>query len=220
MIKTIIFDLDGTLLNTIGDLTDAVNFVMRSYGEPEHTEEEVLSFVGNGNRNLMIRAIPDGENCPTFEEQFAAFKEYYVAHDCVRTAPYDGILELLTELKTRGVKMGIVSNKMHDAVVSLSKHFFADTIDFACGVGEGRQIKPARDIPDAVMQALSADPETTVYIGDSDVDFKTASNAKLPCLLVSWGFRPRSLLESFLTEGAVGIADSPAEILEMLDEMA
>ena len=148
---TILFDLDGTLLNTLEDLTDAVNYVMDAYDFPEHSIEDVRCFVGNGIRVLMQRAIPEGEENPQFDEAFELFKRYYLAHNKVKTRPYDGIMELLGELKKRGVHMAIVSNKNQPTVEALCEEEFQGLISVAVGDGEGRARKPA---PDGPMEAI------------------------------------------------------------------
>ena len=218
--NTVIFDLDGTLLDTLDDLTDAVNHVMTAYGQPVHTREAVRAFVGNGIRNLMIRAIPDGEECESFEAQFSEFKSYYTAHSREKTRPYAGITELLKELKERGFATAIVSNKAQEPVTILAEEYFGDLIDAAVGDGEGRRIKPA---PDACKEAVrrlgnlypnrKISSDTCLYIGDSDVDAITAENSGMDYILVSWGFRSRDLLEKY---SAIRIADEPEDIAEEL----
>lgn len=136
---TILFDLDGTLLNTLEDLTDAVNYVMRTYGYPQHSVEAVRTFVGNGIRVLMEQATPQGEKNIRFEEGFQLFQQYYLAHNKIKTRPYEGIMELLKELKRREIKMAIVSNKNQPSVSALQKEEFQELIDVAVGDGEGRQ---------------------------------------------------------------------------------
>ena len=218
--NTIIFDLDGTLLDTLDDLTDAVNYVMDKHDEPTHTREAVRSFVGNGIRNLMIRAIPGGEGCESFEEQFAEFKSYYTAHSREKTRPYAGITDLLKELKERGFATAIVSNKAQEPVSILADEYFGELIDAAVGDGDGRRIKPAPDACEEAMRRLGdlypdrrIDSDTCLYIGDSDVDAMTAENSGMDYILVSWGFRSRDLLEKY---SAVGIADEPEDIAEGL----
>lgn len=193
--ETILFDMDGTILDTLEDLKDAVNYVMRINGEPEHSLEEIRSFVGNGMKKLMIRSIPGGEENPTFEKQFKEYQDYYPPHSKIKTKPYDGILDFMRECKSRGIKLAVVSNKQQPAVTELADYYFEGMFDAAVGDGEGRTVKPAPDAPFEAMKRIGANPKTTLYVGDSDVDAATAENAGLDCVLVTWGFRERELLE-------------------------
>ena len=213
--RTILFDLDGTLLNTIEDLASSVNYVMRTYGQPEHSVDDVRRMVGNGARRLMERAIPSGADCPTFEEELALQKEYYLAHSRVATKPFDGIIPLLQECQNRGIMTGVVSNKDHPAVRELCYYFFKDLVTESVGNGEGRRVKPYPDSCYEAMMRLAADKAGTLYVGDSEVDAQTAANAGIDCVLVSWGFRPRRLLEE---QDAVAVIDSPEELLAFLPE--
>lgn len=210
--NTYIFDLDGTLLDTLGDLAAAVNYALRCYGMPEHSRDEVRRFVGNGVRLLMMRAVPDGEQNPRFEEVFATFRQYYLEHSLDTTRPYDGISETLVALKERGCRLAVVSNKFYAATQELCRHFFPDTIEVAVGEheAEGIRKKPA---PDTVIEALSqlgVSAENAVYVGDSDVDLQTARNAGLPCISVLWGFRDREFLTA---NGATTFISTPKELL-------
>lgn len=210
--QTYIFDLDGTLLDTLGDLAASVNYAMRTHGMPEHTVDEVRCFVGNGVRRLMERAVPVGTAHPVFEAAFATFRRHYMEHSLDTTRPYEGIPEMLCELKRRGRHTAVVSNKFDAATKELCRHFFADTIDVAVGEheAEGIRKKPA---PDTVLQALSqlgVGQEGTVYVGDSDVDILTARNSGLPCISVLWGFRDREFL---LAHGAETFITQPSELL-------
>ena len=209
---TYIFDLDGTLLNTLDDLASAVNFALRSYGMPEHTRDDIRRFVGNGVRLLMIRAVPAGEQNPQFEEVFNTFRQYYMQHSLDTTRPYDGIQEVLLTLRQRGCRLAVVSNKFDAATKELCKHFFPHSIEVAVGEheAEGIRKKPA---PDTVIEALSqlgVSADNAVYVGDSDVDLQTARNAGLPCISVLWGFRDKDFL---LAHGATTFITSPQELL-------
>ena len=209
---TYIFDLDGTLLNTLDDLASAVNFALRSYGMPEHTRDDIRRFVGNGVRLLMIRAVPAGEQNPQFEEVFNTFRQYYMQHSLDTTRPYDGIQEVLLTLRQRGCRLAVVSNKFDAATKELCKHFFPHSIEVAVGEheAEGIRKKPA---PDTVIEALSqlgVSADNAVYVGDSDVDLQTARNAGLPCISVLWGFRDKDFL---LAHGATTFITSPRELL-------
>ncbi|MCI5501193.1 MAG: HAD-IA family hydrolase [Lachnospiraceae bacterium] len=208
--KAVIFDLDGTLLNTLEDLTDAVNHVMRQFNYPEHTIEEIRSFVGNGIKLLIERSLPDGKDNPEFDKIFSEFKLYYTSHCQIKTRPYDGIMELIAALKEQGYKLAIVSNKNQSAVTELNNIYFSDYISTAIGEKEGVRKKPA---PDTVIKALSElgiSSDDAVYVGDSDVDRETAENSNMDCISVTWGFRDRKLLESL---NPYAIIDKPAELL-------
>lgn len=212
-IEAVIFDLDGTLLNTLYDLTDAVNWALEKFGQPICTMEEIRCFVGNGLRNLMKKAVPHGEDNPIFEDLFKIFRDYYQSHCNRKTAPYDGILELMKELKGRGVKMAIVSNKIDAGVKELNNIHFSEYVDVAIGEREGIGRKPAPDSVNEALHILGVDKEHAVYVGDSDVDILTAQNAEIRCISVSWGFRD----EAFLMEHGAGIMiDRPLELLEYL----
>lgn len=212
MYDTYIFDLDGTLLDTLDDLAAAVNYALRQHGMPEHTREDVRRFVGNGVRLLMTRAIPDGEDNPLFEATFQTFREYYMEHSLDTTRPYDGIPELLGELRARGKRVAVVSNKFYAATSELCHHFFPDTVEVAIGEheAEGIRKKPAPDTVKEAFRQLGVDSRNAVYIGDSDVDLQTARNAGLPCISVLWGFRDRTFLEA---HGATTFVTTPEEIL-------
>ena len=210
--QTYIFDLDGTLLDTLGDLAASVNYAMRTHGMPEHSVDEVCRFVGNGVCRLMERAVPGGAAHPAFEAAFATFRRHYMEHSLDTTRPYKGIPEMLQELKRRGRHTAVVSNKFDAATKELCRHFFPDTIDVAVGEheAEGIRKKPA---PDTVLQALSqlgVGQEGAVYVGDSDVDIQTARNSGLPCISVLWGFRDREFL---LAHGAETFVSQPSELL-------
>ena len=212
---TFVFDLDGTLLDTLGDLAAAVNYSMRTHGMPEHPVDDVRRFVGNGVRRLMERAVPDGPQNPLFENALATFRAYYLEHSLDTTCPYAGIMEMLEELKRRGKRLAVVSNKFQAATEELCHHFFPDTIEVVIGENEavGIRKKPA---PDTVFEALrrlnSGNSGNSVYVGDSDVDILTARNSGLPCVSVLWGFRSRDFL---LRHGATMLVASPSELLAL-----
>lgn len=210
--STYIFDLDGTLLDTLGDLAASVNFALREHGMPEHSIDDVRSFVGNGVRLLMERAIPDGTDNPDFEATFATFRQYYMAHSLDTTRPYDGVPEALRELRNRGCQLAVVSNKMMAATQELIRHFFPDTIAVAIGEheAEGIRKKPAPDTVFAALRELGVGQEGAVYVGDSDVDIRTAENAGLPCISVLWGFRDKDFL---IKHGAKTLISAPSELL-------
>ena len=211
MYKTYIFDLDGTLLDTLSDLAAAVNYALRTHGMPEHSIDDVRRFVGNGVRKLMERAIPDGAANPQFDETFATFRQYYMAHSLDTTRPYEGIPEALAALKARGCRLAVVSNKMMAATQELCQHLFPDTIEVAIGENEAEGIrkKPAPDTVFAALKALGVGKEGTVYVGDSDVDIETARNSGLPCISVLWGFRDRDFL---IQHGAKTFISDPGNL--------
>lgn len=215
MYNTVIFDLDGTLLNTLEDLTDSVNYAMEAFGYPVKTIEQVRKAVGNGIAKLIYRCVPEGTPEADTEHCIEKFREYYVQHMQDKTGPYDGILPMLARLKEAGMKMAIVSNKFDAGVKELRDEFFADYIEVAIGESPDVKAKPA---PDCVFKALSelgAKAEEAIYVGDSDVDVYTAKNAGLFCVGVTWGFRDRELLQE---KGANHIIDSPDALIEFLLE--
>ena len=210
--NTYIFDLDGTLLDTLTDLAASTNYALRTHGMPEHTIDEVRRFVGNGVRKLMERAVPDGADNPLFDEAFATFRQYYMEHSLDTTRPYEGIPEMLAALKAKGCHLAVVSNKMMAATQELCRHFFPDTIEVAIGENEAEGIrkKPAPDTVIAALRQLGVGQEGAVYVGDSDVDIETARNSGLPCISVLWGFRDRDFL---LQHGAKTLISAPSELL-------
>lgn len=212
MYSVYIFDLDGTLLNTLGDLAASCNYALRVHQMPERSIDEVRRFVGNGVRKLMQRAVPDGEDNPLFEETLASFRQHYLEHSLDTTRPYDDIPEMLKELRRRGCRTAVVSNKFDTATKVLCHHFFADSIEVAIGEheSEGIRKKPAPDTVEEALRQLGVGKEKAVYIGDSDVDILTARNAGLPCISVLWGFRDREFLQQ---SGATTFVSAPAQLL-------
>ena len=215
MKKAVIFDLDGTLLNTLDDLADSTNYALSRFGYPTRTIEEVRQFVGNGVAKLIERAIPEGKNNPNFEKCLAIFKENYAQNMYNETAPYNGIIEMLSNLKSKGIKIAVVSNKFDLAVKELCKKYFEGFIDFAAGENEAQGIKkkPAPDTVISVLNEFNFASEDAVYVGDSDVDIMTAKNSKMPCISVTWGFRDEKFL---LENGATILINAPSEIYKHL----
>lgn len=215
MKKIVIFDLDGTLLNTLDDLADSTNYALSKFGYPTRTIEEVRQFVGNGVAKLIERAIPDGKNDPNFEKCLSIFKENYAQNMYNKTAPYNGIIEMLSNLKSKGIKIAVVSNKFDLAVKELCKKYFEGFIDFAAGENEAQGIKkkPAPDTVISVLTEFNFAPEDAVYVGDSDVDIMTAKNSNMPCISVTWGFRDKKFL---LENGATILINAPSEIYNHL----
>ena len=209
--STYIFDLDGTLLDTIQDLATSVNYALSQCRMPERTLDEVRRFVGNGVRLLMIRAVPDGEDNPRFQEAFDIFRSHYLEHSLDTTAPYPGIIDMLERLKAGGKRLAVVSNKFDTATKELIRHFFGNLIEVAIGENEaaGVRKKPAPDTVNEALRQLGVGKENAVYVGDSDVDLQTARNSGLPCISVLWGFRDREFL---LENGATTFVQSPDNI--------
>ncbi|MCI7705030.1 MAG: HAD-IA family hydrolase [Clostridiales bacterium] len=215
-IKAVIWDLDGTLLNTLDDLAASVNAALAMNGMPLRSTEEVRAFVGNGIRNLMIRAVPGGEANPAFDKALEDFIRHYGAHSRDRTRPYDGILEMLDKLSAAGVKHAIVSNKIDFAVKALSRAYFGERMCAAIGDDPSRARKPAPDSVLAAMREMGVTAQETVYVGDSDVDVLTARNAGVPCVAVLWGFRDEACLRA---AGAERLARTPDELREIIGRL-
>ena len=213
MVDTIIFDLDGTLLDTLEDLTDSVNYAMERFGLPTHTLDAVRGFVGNGVAKLIERAIPQGVQNPSYEAIFEAFKEHYAKQCEDKTRPYEGIMELLALLKEHGYHLAIVSNKFDGAVKQLCNKYFGEYISVAIGESDQVKRKPAPDTVYQALRELGSDGSRAIDVGDSEVDLQTAQNAKLPCVSVTWGFRTK---EQLLNAGAELIIRTPQELPELL----
>lgn len=211
--RAVIFDLDGTLLDTLDDLADAVNYAMKAHGYPTHSREAVCRFVGDGIRSLITRALPEGEDNPQFEEVLDTFRTYYAAHSQCKTAPYPGILALLKGLREAGLRVAVVSNKFDAAVRALCAHYFGELVEVAVGESPAVPKKPAPDTVLRAMQLLDVKPAECIFIGDSDVDIKTAQNAGIPCISVLWGFRDRAFL---LAHGAQQLAADVGELAALL----
>lgn len=206
---TYVFDLDGTLLSTLGDLAASCNHALRANRMPERTIDEVRRFVGNGVKKLMERAIPGGLDNPLFEKTFADFRQHYMHHNLDTTCPYPGVMEMLESLRSRGKKVAVVSNKFYAATQALCKHFFGDLVDVAIGEREGIRKKPAPDTVNEALAQMNVGKERAVYIGDSDVDIMTANNCGMPCISVLWGFRDYDFL---VEHGATIFVTSPLQL--------
>ncbi len=194
--KAVIFDLDGTLLDTLGDLHVAVNHALRAFSFPERSLEEVRRFIGNGVVKLMERATPDGTGEKINKECLDVFREYYLAHMQDTTAPYEGVIELIEKLKEKGIKTAVVSNKLHQAVFELCQDYFSGLIDEAIGVSVEIERKPSPVNVFKALEKMGVTANECVYIGDSEVDVQTARNAGVECIGVTWGFRDRGELEA------------------------
>ncbi|MBQ3999927.1 MAG: HAD family hydrolase [Oscillospiraceae bacterium] len=213
MITTVIFDMDGTVLNTLDDLAASVNYVLTRYGMPVHCTEDYRRYFGNGIRYALQCAVPKGTEEAAIDQMIPVFREHYNAHCLDKTRPYDGIQELMKALRDRGYKLAIVSNKIDSAVKELNAKFFSDYVDVAIGEREGIRRKPAPDTVVQALEELKSAKHEAVYIGDSEVDLQTAANAGLPCISVLWGFREKD----FLTEqGAAVFVNTPQEIYDLL----
>lgn len=210
--QTILFDMDGTLLNTLCDLYASVNAILRALGHPERTLDEVRRFVGNGAERLIRRAMPEGSGNAAIDDALRRYQAYYAAHCRDSTMPYDGILPLLEALRTAGKQIAVVSNKPDGAVKLLSAEHFGGLMRVAIGESPACRRKPWPDTVEAALEALGAPKTGAVYVGDSEVDVETAKNAGLPLIAVSWGFRGRAALEA---AGAETIVDTPEELLEL-----
>ena len=216
MTDTIIFDLDGTLLNTLEDLMLSTNYALKSFNYPERTLEEIRNFVGNGVAKLIERAIPNGRCNPDFEACLECFKSQYSQTLKAHTAPYDGIIDMLLKLQEKGYKIAVVSNKFDKAVKDLCKLYFDTLVPVA--IAEGKNTRP-KPYPDGVFKAvleLNSTISNAIYSGDSDVDVETAHNAGLKCIGVTWGFRSVNVLKN---AGADYIINTPDEIIEILDNL-
>lgn len=194
--QAILFDLDGTLLDTLEDLADSVNAILKKYGFPLRDREEIRRFLGNGSERLMKEALPKDISETDFAKYLEEYQAYYKAHMEEKTAPYDGILPLLGELRKRGIKIGVVSNKFDLAVKGLCEKYFPGTIDAAAGEREadGIRRKPAPDMVLIAAEWLGVYVQDCLYVGDSEVDILTAQNAGMDCVSVTWGFRDEGFL--------------------------
>lgn len=207
----VIFDLDGTLTDTLGDLRNSVNYALNQFGFPERSLDEVRSFVGNGVRRLIYLSVPENTSEEVSEKCLDVFKEYYKENSLVETKPYDGIIEMIEKLRNDGVKTAVVTNKMHEAAEDIVRIFFGNLIDVTLGQVDGVAQKPQPDGINLVLEKLGVSKEKAVYVGDSEVDCITAKNAEIPCIGVTWGFRDKDVL---IENGADIIVDSPEDIIK------
>lgn len=214
--EAVLFDLDGTLLDTLEDLKDSVNYIMEKYGFPVRTLEEVRNAVGNGIRKLIQRSVPDGIREQTIEEMFSDFMVYYKKNCMVKTEPYEGIEELLKKLVSEGRKLAVVTNKGNEAVQKMIPYYFEGLFEIAVGAVETVPKKPATDEVDLALSAIGAGRDRALFIGDSQVDVETAANAGMDSILVTWGFRSAEALRE---AGAVNLADSAGELYQKICEM-
>ena len=211
--QTILFDLDGTLLDTLEDLADAVNHILERHRCPQRTLDEVRLFVGNGLGMLMRRSLPAQYSQTVSDLLAEELRTYYTAHSRIKTAPYAGVRELLETLHAAGAKVAVVSNKADEAVGELCSFYFPGWVDAAVGETAGRRPKPAPDAVELALERLHVDKTDAVYVGDSQVDLDTAKAAGLPCIAVTWGFRSR---EDLVKAGAETLADSVEALSRLL----
>ena len=216
MKNTVIFDLDGTLLNTLDDLTDSVNFALGEMGYPLHTADEVRMMVGNSVIYLIEQALPDGTDKEIFDKTLALFESHYQTNMRNKTVPYDGVMQMLDKLSTAGYKLAVVSNKPDVFTKELVSELFGKYIPLAIGRSETIARKPAPDMLELAIKQLGSDPDSTVYVGDSEVDVETSINAGVDCVGCLWGFRDRETLES---AGAEFIISSPDELVGLIEKL-
>lgn len=209
-----IFDLDGTLLNTLDDLVDSVNHALATSGMPTRTTDEIKSFLGNGFENLIKKSVPEGLSESLTNGIIRDFKSYYHYNCMLRTKPYDGICDLLGEIRSQSCKLAVVSNKGDAAVKSLCEKFFPNLLDISVGEREGIERKPSPDTVLEVLKLTGISASDAVYIGDSEVDILTAANAGIDCISVDWGYRTR---DELLSSGAKKIASNTVELFELLN---
>ena len=212
-IQTVIFDLDGTLLYSLEDLKDSVNFVMKKHGFREYTIDEVREAIGNGVRLLMERILPKDIDKNLFEECLSEFKENYSKNMYNKTKPYDGVLDMLKGLREEGYKIAVLSNKFDSAVKELSNKYFGELVDLAVGQKEGVKEKPSPLGIQEIAKELDTDVETCIMVGDSEVDIQTANNAGIDCISVTWGYKN---IDFLYDNGATKLVYAPKDILELL----
>ncbi len=210
--KLVIFDMDGTILNTIDDLAVSLNYTLKMHGYPEHSTEDVRKFVGNGIRKLIERAVPENTPSAQIDTLFEIFNSHYKIHCADNTKPYDGIIKILKNLRSKEIKTAVVSNKADYAVKDLCQKYFEGLFDCAVGERSGLKKKPSADPVNKVISDLGIDRSDSVYVGDSDVDIETAINSDMDCIVVEWGFRDRD----FLIEHGAKVLVSSADELEKL----
>lgn len=213
--KAVLFDMDGTLLDTLEDLCDSTNHALAQMGYPLRGIEEIRRFIGNGAEKQIRRAVPEGTSEGKIMETLAAFRAYYQDHCQIKTKVYDGLLDVLSELKEKGVKMAVVSNKPDAAVKKLSREYFGDRLDYAIGPSDGVRCKPYPDMAEEALKALGVEKKDAVFVGDSEVDVQTGLNAGLDVIAVSWGFRSREVV---IEAGAKMIADDAGELEKFILE--
>ncbi len=214
-LESVIFDLDGTILDTLEDLKSSVNFALEKNGLPLRTTQEIRAFVGNGIRRLIERAVPANTESHILENCFLDFKEHYKEHSADNTKPYEGIISVLEYLKGEGIKLAVVSNKADFAVQNLIEEYFPGIFHYAVGEKDGIRRKPCPDSVNDAIKNLGVSKEKAIYVGDSEVDIETARNTGVECIAVTWGFRDKYVLECL---GPEYIIDKPSQLTEILVE--
>lgn len=212
MYRYVLFDMDGTVLNTLKDIVDSVNLALRTFGYPELGENEIKHNTGNASRHLITKSCPEGADVEATLEFYIG---YYKDHCNDTTRPYDGVPELLKKLKDKGIRLAVVSNKIDPAVKELAEKWYGDLFDVAVGEMPGIRRKPAPDLVFKAMEEMGADPAQTVYVGDTEVDIATAGNSNLPCICVTWGFRD---LEEIIDLGADVYCNTTEEVYKAIVE--
>ena len=210
---TVIFDLDGTLLNTLEDIRDSVNHILTKYGYEPRTLEQIRRAVGNGSGVLLERSLPAGRDTPDFDRLLEEYVAWYEEHNMIKTGPYAGVTDMLKALAVSEHKLAVVSNKPDANTKALVRHFFGAYVSVAIGERPGVRRKPAPDSVKTAMRELQSYPFETVYVGDSEVDLKTAGAAGIDCISVAWGFRSPDFLRSL---GAKTVAGSPNEVVKLV----
>lgn len=214
LINCVIFDLDGTLLNTLDDLANAANLTLEKFGYPTHETEKYKIFVGNGMKTLIKRILPENSRTPEIEAQVLSdFMEYYSAHSTDLTRPYDGVEEMIDTLKTKGIKIGMVTNKAHNAAISIMDKYFGNKFDFVLGQSEKFPLKPNPESAIFVCETLGSTPEKSVFVGDSGVDMKTGKDGGFYPVGVLWGFRKA---DELFENGAKKVINHPNELLHII----
>lgn len=213
MIKAVIFDLDGTLLYTLEDLKDSTNFALQKYGYEELSLNDVCSFVGNGVGRLIELALPNGKNNINYKNCLETMKKHYSSRNYPKTKPYPQIIDLLKNLKNRNIKIAILSNKFDLAVKELCKRYFNKLYDEAIGESSFCKKKPCPEGLLNIIKIFNCQKDEIIYVGDSEVDIKTAQNANVKCICVTWGYRNQKFLEQ---NGGKNFINKPTELLRML----
>ena len=213
MYKGVIFDLDGTLLNTLDDLAAAGNYALKKQGLPVHEVEKYRYFVGNGIPKLIERIMPQGSSQAQLEKTYKLFSDYYEVHKCDKTAPYEGMVELLDQIRGKGIKTAVATNKAHCFAVEIVNSYFGDRFEIIIGQSDGRPKKPDPASVLEIQQAWEFDKNDILYVGDSGVDMLTAKNGGFDSCGVLWGFRDR---QELLREGAVYLASDADELLNCI----
>ena len=211
--KLVIFDMDGTILDTIEDIKDAVNVALEYFGYPVRTVSEVKRAVGNGLRKTLERSLPAPVDEETFGQIYSYMIEHYSFHSADKTKPYDGIVEVIRKIKDMGYDTAVISNKKESAVKDLCEKFYKGLFDYSLGEKEGRRPKPYPDAVNYVLEEMKIESKEAIYIGDSEVDIETAKNSNMDSIIVTWGFREEEFL---ISKGAKTFARYPSELLEIL----